>query len=245
MRACFAWGAVGILSLGICSCASNPPAKTEGGAAAVREPSPVDPKSPPQIHLSGIDEGQLVNGPVRVSVNVENYPMEADWQGAVVVLDDLPGKKVFKSGESVDFADTLQPGPHALRAYLVRAWGESLRLPQAFTQLNFFFGKKSGKALLPAQAPSIVLNSPQGSYRGADAKKILLDFVVANTQISERKHRLRYTLNGEKRELTSWDAYYFQNLAPGTYTLKVEMTDASGKAVRGAFTSARSVFTVE
>jgi hypothetical protein len=193
--------------------------------------------------MSGVSDGELVvAGPLKVDVSVHNYPMKEGWQGVAVALNDMPAQKIYSSG-SLTFNQSLHEGENVVRAYLFRSWGESVKQPEAVAVHAFYFQKKDAKSDL--KAPSVFITSPSGNYSGEAARKILFDFVISGAQLNTRKTRVHYTLNGEKRELTNWDAYYFQNLPAGTYNLNVELVDSSGKTLKGPYTSNDSTFTIE
>ncbi len=212
----------------------------------VREPSPINPSAPPKIALTGVGQAELIaSAPLKVGVNVANYTIDTNWQHAALVLNDGPPIRVYKNGETVELREGLVPGPNILRAYLLRSWGESLKNAEAFTILGFYFEKRTGKVAYVSGQPVLTLNSPRGMYAKDAAKNIPFDFIVYGTQISGRRHKILYSLNGEQREITNLDNYSFQNLPSGTYQLKVEIVDANLKPLKLPFTTAESTFTVD
>ena len=252
---------IGSLALwGLISCASAPKAPSKdpvaGGIATpqtvTRDPSPVDPRHIPSLKILGVSNGDLlesISAPLSLRFEVTNFPLDRDWQALVVSVNDLPGVKSFSASEPFVVKEGLKEGLNFVRAYLIRSWGETLKNPEAVAQVGFFVGKRvpSNKSYaMSTTQPTLLLQSPRGTFGGEGSKKIAFDFLVAGLPSSAaKKYRVHYTLNGETREVALNGNYSFQNLAPGNYTLGVELVEASGKPYKGALSKLQSTFRVE
>ncbi len=205
----------------------------------------MDPANPPRVRIEGLKENSLVRPGESITLKVyaDNYPLGPSWQAIEVVLNDQPPVRIFESGLEVTFKEGFRKAGNVIRAYLVRSWGESLKVPQAFASLPFFYEEAAGLPLVAKGRPILTLVSPYCSYKGETAKQILFDFLVWDGD-SEKPRKVHYTLNGKKLELNSGKAYHFFNLAPGDYDLLVELVNSRGLPYGQEVTRGRSRFTV-
>jgi len=77
---------------------------------------------------------------------------------------------------------------------------------------------------------TILLNKPNGVYRGAEAENIPLDFFLFNFQPGEDR-KIEVTLNGESTLLDTWQNYYITGLNPGSHKIGLKLVDAAGHIV--------------
>jgi hypothetical protein len=238
------------LILAICcilvSCSSSKNSKSQDREnAVVREPSPIEPQNPPKATISGLKADELLSAPRSVQITVDGYPMEEGWQGFEVVLNDQEPTRFFSSPVNFQIPlEKLRKGANLIKVYLVRSWGESLKIPEAFAFVPFFYETKGGLSWVAAKRPIVTLVSPRGIYKGEAAKKILFDFMVQNPEKLPKSYKVHYTLNGKKLELDSGKSYYFYNLVPADYELRVEVVNARGIPLGQEVTRSRSTFKV-
>jgi hypothetical protein len=232
----------GIVGLSSCAHKISEPLPEE---SKIQEPSEIDPARPPRVRIEGLKENALVNvgESITVKVYAENYPLGPSWQAVEVVLNDQPPVRIFENGHEVTFREGFRKGGNVVRAYLVRSWGESLKLPDAFAALPFFYEEAAGLPLVAKGRPILTLVSPYGHFKGDAAKQILFDFLVWDGD-SVKPRKIHYTLNGKKLELNSGKAYHFFNLAPGDYDLLVELVNARGLPYGQEVTRGRAHFVV-
>ncbi|MEO5668993.1 MAG: hypothetical protein ABIR96_13110 [Bdellovibrionota bacterium] len=172
--------------------------------------------------------------------------MAPGWQGFEVVLNDQEPQRFYSSPLAyVVPAEKLRKGANLVKVYLVRAWGESVKIPEAFSFVSFFSESKTGLSWIAPKRPIMTLVSPRGVYKGEAAKKILFDFMVQNPEKQAKSYKVHYTLNGKKLELESGKSYYFYNLTPAEYELRVEVVNARGIPLGQEVTRSRSLFKIE
>ncbi|MBS0616462.1 MAG: hypothetical protein JSR58_07930 [Verrucomicrobia bacterium] len=141
--------------------------------------------------------------------------------------------------EEIDYDQTirikcpykLSPGMHIIRAYPQRSFDESLKGDGTFASSYFYVSK--GKGVPDLSRPYLTYNMPRGEY--AYDKPILLDFLIANTQLSKDGYKVRLTIDKNKRMLTQWIPYYIYGLGKGTHTIQLELLDPTDKVIPGLF----------
>jgi len=238
------------LILAIClmlgSCASKKTTQLDPrDSLAQKEPSPLDPLNLPKMKVTGLSPDELVLEARKVEISVEGYPMEEGWQGFEVAINDQEPRRLYKSPSTFEIpVENLRKGANLIKVYLVRAWGESLKIPEAFTAVPFFFGSKTGLSWVAPNRPILSLVSPRGTYKGDAAKKLLFDFIVQTPDKVQKIHKVHYTLNGKKLGLESGKSYSFYNFVPGDYELRVEVVNARGIPLGQEVTRSRSVFKI-
>jgi hypothetical protein len=214
-----------MLCVAFSSCASRKGAD-EKKILAPREASVVDPANPPMARIEGLSANELVTGEKVLILSIDNYPMEQDWQGMEVALNDLDPERFYQNRVEWKLPlDRLNKGANIVRIYPVRSWGESVKEPSAFAFVPFFYESKAGLSWVAPQRPILTLVSPRGTYQGEDAKKILFDFMVQNPEKTKQTYTVHYTLNGTKLKLNTGRAYHFYNLPEGDYELRVEVVN--------------------
>jgi hypothetical protein len=60
----------------------------------------------------------------------------------------------------------------------------------------------------------------------------MLDFFIANTELSEAGNQVKVTVNGEDfATVSEWKPYFLENLPMGTNTVTLELIDAAGETI--------------
>lgn len=196
-------------------------------ALPTKEASLIDPQNPPKAVIEGLGKDELVTKARFIDLNIENYPMEAGWQGFEVVINDQEPERFYTAQKGWALPlERLNKGANILKIYAVRSWGESIKNPEAFAFVPFFYEVKAGLSWVSPKLPILTLVSPRGNYEGEDAKKILFDFLVHNPEQTQETYTVHYTLNGHKLKLSSGKAYHFYNLSTDEYELRLEVVNA-------------------
>ena len=76
---------------------------------------------------------------------------------------------------------------------------------------------------------------PKGVYKGADTKKLLLDFYLVNTEISTQGNKVRATINDSEFIIDEWSPYYIEGLSLGEVTIKLELLNSNGELIKSPF----------
>jgi hypothetical protein len=155
-----------------------------------------------------------------------------------LILDNGPYMANYDAGEPFDIG-TLEPGAHTLVAFPSRSYHESVKSDTSYDYINFYVGEESGEFMLNLDDPAIIYSRPKGTYSGADAERIMLDFYLHNVQLSSDGYKARYTIrDGDGNEvasttLTEWTPAFVTGLSSGTYDVNLQLLDSEGNVVPG------------
>lgn len=124
----------------------------------------------------------------------------------------------------------LADGKYKLTAFISRSFYESIKNPEAIIAKEI--GIRKGELYFSKNLPSIdiLYNAPMGTYtKGA---QILLDFVLVGTTLEKGGNQVKVSINNQKTfYVNNWQAYLIKGLDVGTYDVKLELLDASGKQI--------------
>lgn len=167
-----------------------------------------------------------------------------------VIVDNKPYMANYTAGEAFPIG-TLKPGAHTMVVFPSRSYHESVKGPQAYDLVNFYVQKESGSFMVGADEPAIVYSRPKGTYSGAAADRIMLDFYLHNVELSTDGYRAVYTISNEQgREvasvtLTEWAPAFVTGLSAGTYEVNLQLRDSDGNVVSGPFNDTTREITVK
>ena len=154
-----------------------------------------------------------------------------------LIVDNRPYMAVY---DTEDVALELPPGPHTLFAFPGRSYHESVKTPGAAALVNFYVGEASGEFSLDADAPAIIYSRPKGTYSGAAARDIMLDFYLNNVELGPGGYTARYTIVGKEDpdrrytiDMNEWVPAFASGLESGTYSVTLELLDGDGETVPG------------
>ena len=149
------------------------------------------------------------------------------------VLDN--SARIRRASAEPFLISSLSEGRHSIRVFPVKRTGESVKDSSAFAMRQFFV-RKNNTGLINPDLPTLTYSEPAGFYKGESAKRVLLDFLVANAILSEKGYMVVYSIDGIKRaELFAEKPVYLTNLAPGIHTVMLELVDKQGKLAEGNF----------
>ncbi len=169
-----------------------------------------------------------------------NIANSGNGQHFHVIVDNGPYMANYEAGTPFDIG-TLEPGPHTLVAFASRSYHESVKGPKAYDLVNFYVEEESGAFMLGEMEPAIIYSRPKGSYSGAGAEKIMLDFYLHNVELSEDGYKARYTITNEEGSnvasitLTEWTPAFVTGLESGTYEVNLQLVGSDGNVVPGPF----------
>lgn len=137
----------------------------------------------------------------------------------------------------------LGPGTHTIFAFPSRSYHESVKSPSAFDIINFDIVSPGGSNVVMRDTPSIIYSRPKGTYKGVDAKEIMLDFYLNDVELSQDGYFARYSISKNNSEEKSGDVYsidihewkpsFIRGLSSGIYTVTLELLDSDGNLVPG------------
>lgn len=165
------------------------------------------------------------------------------------IVDERPYRAIYDLGGpvSVDLSD-LEPGLHLLRAFPSRQWHESVKTEGAFARSWFLVGDTAAAADFDPDAPALTYSRPKGSYAGADADSVMVDFYVTNAELGagEGQHRVRLTVDDTLDwELVRWAPHYVLGLDEGPHTFRLELLAPDGSVVPGDHSATEREIVVE
>jgi hypothetical protein len=191
-----------------------------------------------EFALSGFEVGVPTPGADRRGI-----ARSADGQHIHLIVDNEPYSAHYTTTADLS---ALGPGRYVLRAFPSRQWHESVKMPTAFASLAFRVGTADGGVDFDAELPLLTYSRPKGTYAGADADSVMVDFYVSNATLRPGGHAVRLTVDGLVNEmLTDWVPYFLVGLLAGRHTVTLELLGPDGQPVPGPFNRASHTITVE
>lgn len=138
----------------------------------------------------------------------------------------------YKAFYTAEFENKMEDGEYNLLSFLSRSYHESIKNGTAHLAKKVTF--KDGKLTSSEdiKEPMLFYSRPKGTYTGDDTKKVMLDFFIVNTTLSEDGNQVKVTINGEEfATISEWKPYFLENLPMGKNTVTLELIDAEGKTI--------------
>ncbi|MEM6831758.1 MAG: phosphopeptide-binding protein, partial [Bacteroidota bacterium] len=110
----------------------------------------------------------------------------------------------------------------------------SLKNEEAFHIENLTVGDVAPDAA-DLTTPHLFYSRPKGTYKGADTKKLMLDFYLLNAEISPEGNKVKAVINGKEFMIDEWAPYFIEGLPMGEVSIKLELIDAEGNFIEGPF----------
>ena len=208
------------------------------------------------LSLPSLEEGAtLPAGEVAFAFDVTDYALgeqtadaganglanSADGQHIHLILNNDP----YSAHYEASFSKELEDGHYVALAFLSRSYHESVKNPEAAVLTQFFVGEEGGEEKIDLAAPHLFYSRPKGTYKGADTEKLMLDFYLANTEISADGNKVRATINGQEFVFTDWVPYVIEGLPLGEVEIRLELIDAEGNTIPGPFNDVTRTVTLE
>lgn len=197
---------------------------------------------------------ELNPGKVKFNYSIENYKLGQQTEGAGTnglansgdgqhihaIINNRPYMAKYKP----EFETELEAGRYVILSFLSRSYHESLKNPAASTISQFMVGS-SDEPAYDLSAPHMFYSRPKGTYTGADAQKVLLDFYLVNCDLSADGYQVRATINGTEFIFDTWQAYVMEGLPMGENTIKLELLDQDGALVESPFNPVERTVTLQ
>lgn len=164
----------------------------------------------------------------------------AQGQHIHLILNNGPYSAHYEAG----FEKELEDGHHVMLAFLSRSYHESVKSAGAAVIKQFTVGGAEAQEV-DLSAPHLFYSRPKGTYKGGDIGKLMLDFFLVNTEISEAGNKVRATINGTEFTFSEWVPYVIEGLSPGEVTIRLELIDAEGNPVPGPYNDVTRTVTLE
>lgn len=173
--------------------------------------------------------------------------MSEKGQHVHFIVDNRPYRAVYDLSDPVRISG-LEPGRHVIRAFPARQWHESVKSEGAFATTWFTVGDTADAASWDPGAPLLTYSRPKGTYAGAAADSVMVDFYLTNVRIGPGgdRHKVRLTVDDSLTwTITKWAPHYVVGLGPGDHTFRLELITPAGDVAAGPFNSTERVITVE
>lgn len=185
-------------------------------------------------------------GEIDFNFTVVNYDLGKQTDGANAKLLANSGKgqhihfilnnQPYSAHYTPSFKKEVPEGVHHLVAFLSRSYHESVKNKNSVVVKKVEVGENpQDKHDLDMDAPTLIYSRPKGKYVGNDAKNVLLDFFVLNTELSKTGHKVRATINDETFIITEWAPYIIKGLPLGEVNIQLELIDEKGDLISGPF----------
>lgn len=192
-------------------------------------------------------------GTVNFDYTVTNYELGAQTADAAdkgcansgkgqhihLILNNSPYIAKYENNFDVD----LEAGHYVALSFVSRSYHESIKTDDAFVLSQFNIGE--GTEEIDLTQPLLFYSRPKGTYSGDDAKKLLLDFYLTNTNIAADGNKVKATINGTTEFMFStWQPYFVEGLPMGDNTIKLELVDNAGNAIGDGMNTVERTFTL-
>lgn len=198
------------------------------------------------LRLSGFELGASTPG-----ADARGIAMSDGGQHVHVIVDNQPYQAVYDATSPVRLAAApLGPGVHVLRAFPSRQWHESVKSAGAFAVTHFFVGDTAGAEMeteppYAENQPLLTYSRPKGTYEGANADSIMVDFWLRGAELGPAGHKVRLTVDDTLSwTLETWAPHYLLGLADGEHRIGLELLDADGEPVPGRLNRATRTIAV-
>jgi hypothetical protein len=142
---------------------------------------------------------------------------------------NLDNQEHYLSNKNI-FNVPIEDGSHRLFAFICGSNHVSIKSPKS--KLCKSIVVRAGQ-LIESKAieqAHIIYNAPLDSKEYLDNQKILLDFVLYNTQIAAGHNYVELQVNTQKiTQIDSCRAYYLEGLPAGEHQLELSLYDAESK----------------
>lgn len=167
---------------------------------------------------------------VQTAMNSEKHCANSEkGQHIHFILNNAP----YRAEYEPQFDAELTTGNNVVLAFLSRSYHASIKNGKAFVFKNFFIGDNQFK--FDEKAAHLFYSRPKGTYEGKDTERILVDFFLINTALSENGNKVRLTINEEVFLISNWEAYFVEGLAKGKHTFRIELLNSEGELIEGPF----------
>ena len=188
-----------------------------------------------------VDNFQL--GTQTDTIRAQELSNSPKGQHVHLIVDNKPYIAVYEQGQPVNVGK-LGPGTHTLFVFPSRSYHESVKSPTAFDIINFDIVSPERSNVITRDTPSIIYSRPKGTYKGEDAKEIMLDFYLNDVELSQGGNFARYSISKNNDvggssgniytiDIHEWKPSFIRGLSSGIYSVTLELLDSNGNLIPG------------
>ncbi|TXK70228.1 hypothetical protein [Mesonia sp. HuA40] len=191
------------------------------------------------------------------SFKVENYELGVTTETAqdLGLANSKKGQHVhfilnnnpYSAHYEEQFSKNLEAGEHTVLAFLSRSYHESVKNKDAFILKKIRVGEITSDNQLDfnVDKPHLFYSRPKGTYSGKDTKRILLDFYLANADLSEDGFKVKAKINGQEFMITEWVPYVIEGLKMGETTIELNFLDKDNNMVDSPYNPVKRTIILE
>jgi hypothetical protein len=201
------------------------------------------------------NNANLQAGPVTFNYEITNFQLtsqtpDADHkehansqQGQHIhnILNNEP----YTAHYETRFTKDIPAGNHVVLSFLSRSYHESLKHKGAYELVTFSVGRPAEANTFDRNGQHMFYSRPKGDYEGDDTRRVMLDFYLVNTDLSETGNRVRATINGTEFMLHHWVPYSIEGLPMGQTTIRLELLDENGNVIQGPYNTVERTITLK
>lgn len=225
--------------------AAFPDAAVEITAPA--EGSVVDTTSPAvRLSVQGFELGAPTPG-----AEQRGLARSENGQHVHLILDNRPYQAVYDTAGPIQLADApLDPGIHVLRAFASRQWHESVKSSGSYAITHFFVGDTTAEGVntqVPygPDGPILTYSRPKGTYEGAGADSVMVDFFLTGAELGPQSHKVRVTVDDTASwTIERWSPHYLVGLSDGEHQVRLELLDPDLQPVPGTYNTTERTISV-
>ena len=199
--------------------------------------------------LAPADGATLPDGPWTLRLQVRDWPLvDANELGlgahVVVQLDDEPPQRLAQASDSSDgelslAMPPLRPGSHRLTVYAARPWGEAVKQPGAFRQIQLQRVAATPLRVPAAGSPQLIAVSPGPEPQ---PEPVLLDWLLLDAPLQglregDASWRLRISVNGDSFLVDQNSPLWLKGWRNGSNSLQLDLVDGRGEPINPPFNS--------
>jgi len=234
--------------------------QVQGGIQLVRLPSAGPDYSQVRLSLQSPDPGARFSPGEAVALQFSLEGMDLDsptpdaesrglarapGQHVHLVVNDAPYRALYDVSVPI-LVEGLPEGTHVIRAFPGRDWHEGIKNSGALVQQLVVVGEAE-PTLSPPETwgPTLIYSRPQGSYEGAGADSVMVDFFLSGVELSESGVRVRLSVDGAPPFfIHEWQPHVLLGLAPGEHVLRMDLVDGTGAPIEAPFTPVERTITL-
>jgi len=155
-------------------------------------------------------------------------------------------KEPYAAKYTATFDYDVDDAKEYILAFLSRSYHESIKTKEAHLAKKVTIKNNSIESQEDIESPMLFYSRPKGTYVGdSNTKKVMLDFYLVNTDLSEDGNYVDANINGEIHKITKWQPYYIEGLPMGDNYVSLVLRDKSGKQMDIPLNPVKRVFTLK